>query len=139
MALCGTSGSHTEKTLEFTDFYHKASEILGMGSYSVVKIFTEKSSGKEYAVKIVKKSFLKPDEVWSLDEESNILSRIHRNIVGFRESFAKPKLYYLVMELLTGGCLYQYVTSDNRSSDCEENVVRSTCATYSTDYGTATR
>jgi serine/threonine protein kinase len=92
-----------------TDFY-SIYEQLGEGSFSIVKEAVNRSTGERVALKIIKKSMLGTEEAGSLENEIMILSQIdHPNIVKCREVFEDPEHIYIVLDLLSGGELFQRI------------------------------
>lgn len=66
------------------------------GAYSVVYLGIDKSTGKEYAVKVVDK---KNTSSKSMLQEIDVMAKLsHPHVVNFKEIFDTPKGYYVVME-----------------------------------------
>jgi len=106
-----------------TDFY-ELKENLGKGKYGLVKRGIHKSTGKEYAVKIVKKKELSLKDLELLKREIEVLKVCqHPNIIRFYDVFENYDYIYIVMELLKGGDFFYYlhernfVISENRARD----------------------
>lgn len=107
------------KKEEVTKFYD-IKEKLGTGSFAVVKRCIRKSDGKEFAVKIIKKAKLNPDELAVVHDEVEIMHIInHPNIVTLYEMFESPKKIYMIMELLTGGELFDRIVAKGSYSEKE--------------------
>jgi len=88
---------------EITKYYEIGGK-LGTGSFAVVKQATRKSDGKQFAIKIIKKSKLNPDELAVVHDEVEIMHKVdHPNCVKLYEMFETSKKLYMVLELLTGG------------------------------------
>eukprot|EP01112_Ceratiomyxa_fruticulosa_P018797 TRINITY_DN6065_c0_g1_i1.p1 TRINITY_DN6065_c0_g1~~TRINITY_DN6065_c0_g1_i1.p1 ORF type:complete len:340 (+),score=76.27 TRINITY_DN6065_c0_g1_i1:179-1198(+) len=87
-------------------------EDLGKGSFSVVKHGRHRETGSDYAVKIMEKSKVL-DKLDVVQVEVEVLSRMadspHPHIIGLKEIFETDKHYYLVMELITGGELFDSI------------------------------
>ncbi|XP_022914880.1 calcium/calmodulin-dependent protein kinase type 1 [Onthophagus taurus] len=85
-------------------------ELLGTGAFSVVRLAESKEKpGMLYAVKIIDKKALKGKED-SLENEIKVLRRLtHTNIVQLLETFEDKYKVYLVMELVTGGELFDRI------------------------------
>jgi len=85
--------------------------LLGSGTFSDVKLGIEKSTGKEWAVKIIsKKGDVKERRLEIIATEINILEAVHhKNIVNLKEYFETDSTYYLVMEKITGGELFDKI------------------------------
>ena len=87
-------------------------EKIGHGGYAEVFRCVEKTSRKEYAMKII-------DETKFCLKELNIISSLHHPfIVQFQDSFSKNGQVYLIMEYVKGGELYDLV-SEKRMSEKE--------------------
>ncbi|GFT18293.1 ribosomal protein S6 kinase alpha-3 [Trichonephila clavipes] len=104
-----------------TSFYkeYKLSDVLGFGSYSVVRKCFHIASGKAFAVKILKTG------VHDCSEEIEILSRHgkHPNIVTLYEAFQDDEYIYLVMELLQGGELLDRIQKYESFSEREASAI----------------
>ncbi|XP_034940143.1 calcium/calmodulin-dependent protein kinase type 1-like isoform X2 [Chelonus insularis] len=85
-------------------------ELLGTGAFSEVRLAESKEKpGQMYAVKIIDKKALKGKED-SLENEIRVLRRLtHPNIVQLLETFEDKHKVYLVMELVTGGELFDRI------------------------------
>ncbi|XP_075632652.1 calcium/calmodulin-dependent protein kinase type IV isoform X2 [Balearica regulorum gibbericeps] len=96
-------GSHRETALE--DFYVVGPE-LGRGATSVVYSCEEKGTGTPYAAKILKKTIDKK----IVRTEIGVLLRLsHPNIIKLKEIFETPSEIALVLELVTGGELFDRI------------------------------
>uniref|UniRef100_A0A803V6E2 Protein kinase domain-containing protein n=1 Tax=Ficedula albicollis TaxID=59894 RepID=A0A803V6E2_FICAL len=96
-------GSHREAALE--DFYVVGPE-LGRGATSVVFSCQEKGTGAPYAAKILKKTIDKK----IVRTEIGVLLRLsHPNIIKLKEIFETPSEIALVLELVTGGELFDRI------------------------------
>ena len=94
------------KIEEFFEFKEK----IGAGHFGVVKKCIEKSSGKEYAVKIMNKNKIKDRDLNFLIQERNYMCLIkHPNIVSLVRDFEDEKCIYFVMEYFKGGDLSKYL------------------------------
>ncbi|KAF7267525.1 calcium/calmodulin-dependent protein kinase type 1-like [Rhynchophorus ferrugineus] len=85
-------------------------DVLGTGAFSTVRIAESKTRpGEMYAVKIIDKKALKGKED-SLENEIKVLRRLkHPNIVQLLETFEDKTKVFLVMELVTGGELFDRI------------------------------
>ncbi|XP_059185107.1 calcium/calmodulin-dependent protein kinase type 1D-like [Centropristis striata] len=67
----------------------------------------EKQTGKLYALKCLKKKYLTHS---NLENEINVLRRIqHENVVGLEDFYESRTHYYLVMQLVSGGELFDRI------------------------------
>lgn len=85
-------------------------ELLGTGAFSEVRLAERKDvPGEMYAVKIIDKKALKGKED-SLENEIKVLRRLtHPNIVQLLETYEDKQKVYLIMELVTGGELFDRI------------------------------
>jgi len=85
--------------------------LLGEGSYGQVTKATQKDSGKIVAVKAIDTS--KVADIDKFKAEVEIQKQLdHPNIVKLFETFQDAKRYYLVMELCTGGELFDRIVEE---------------------------
>ncbi|XP_017853715.1 calcium/calmodulin-dependent protein kinase type 1 isoform X3 [Drosophila busckii] len=84
--------------------------LLGTGAFSEVRLAESKETpGEHFAVKIIDKKALKGKEE-SLENEIRVLRRLtHPNIVQLLETYEDKAKVYLVMELVTGGELFDRI------------------------------
>ncbi|XP_037337097.2 calcium/calmodulin-dependent protein kinase IGb isoform X1 [Pungitius pungitius] len=80
---------------------------LGSGAFSEVYMVKEKKTGKLFAMKCVKK---KQKRDLNLENEINVLRRIkHDNVVGMEDLYESQTHYYLIMQLVAGGELFDRI------------------------------
>ncbi|KAI9343946.1 kinase-like domain-containing protein [Obelidium mucronatum] len=94
---------------------------LGEGSYAVVKEAVIET-GERFAAKVISKRLMAGKED-SILNEIDILKRVskgHRNIVTLHDYFETPNNLYLVMDLCTGGELFDRIVE--RGSFYEEDA-----------------
>ncbi|NXY20815.1 KCC1G kinase, partial [Atrichornis clamosus] len=83
-------------------------EALGSGAFSEVFLVKQKSTGKLFALKCIKKSPLTRDS--SLENEIAVLKKIkHENIVTLEDIYESTTHFYLVMQLVSGGELFDRI------------------------------
>ncbi|MBN3273796.1 KS6A2 kinase, partial [Polyodon spathula] len=104
--------------INFRDGY-EIKEDVGIGAYSVCKRCVHKSTGVEYAVKIIDRSKRDPSE------EIEILLRYgqHPNIITLKDVYDDGKYVYLVMELMRGGELLDRILRHKCFSEREASAV----------------
>ncbi|XP_060080975.1 calcium/calmodulin-dependent protein kinase type 1-like [Ylistrum balloti] len=84
-------------------------EVLGTGAFSEVSLAQDTWESKLVAIKNIDKRFLR-DKESSLENEVDVLRRLkHPNIVQLLEVFEEKTNVYLVMELVTGGELFDRI------------------------------
>ncbi|XP_019959799.2 calcium/calmodulin-dependent protein kinase IGb [Paralichthys olivaceus] len=82
-------------------------EELGSGAFSEVYMVKEKKTGKMFAMKCVKK---KQKTDLNLENEIAVLRRIkHDNVVGMEDFYESRTHYYLIMQLVSGGELFDRI------------------------------
>lgn len=80
---------------------------LGSGAFSEVYMVREKKTGNLYALKCLKKKHLAHS---NLENEISVLRRIkHENVVGLEDFYETRTHYYLVMQLVSGGELFDRI------------------------------
>lgn len=105
-------------------------EKLGMGSFATVKRCIKKSDKTEFAVKIIKKAKLSQEELDVVQDEVTIMKSIdHPNCVKLFDMFETPKKVYMVLELLTGGELFDRIVQKGSYSEKETAVLMTTIIT----------
>lgn len=94
---------------KFSDFYLFI-KYLGSGSFGKVVHAIDRSTGSEVAVKVIDKHTVKQGKISELRKEAEILSSLdHKNIVKFIHLKETSKRIFLVMELVRGGDLQEYL------------------------------
>ncbi|XP_018409848.1 PREDICTED: serine/threonine-protein kinase DCLK1 isoform X2 [Nanorana parkeri] len=100
---------------------YKVGRTIGDGNFAIVKECVERSTGREYALKIINKSKCRGKE-HMIQNEVSILRRVkHPNIVLLIEEMDMPNELYLVMELVKGGDLFDAITSTNKYTERDAN------------------
>ncbi|XP_039986560.1 serine/threonine-protein kinase DCLK1-like isoform X2 [Xiphias gladius] len=96
---------------------YKVGRALGDGNFAVVRECVERSTGREYALKIISKDKCRGKE-HMIQSEVSILRRVkHPNIVLLIEEMDTHSGLYLVMELVKGGDLFDAITSSNKYTE----------------------
>ncbi|XP_040902605.1 serine/threonine-protein kinase DCLK1b isoform X4 [Toxotes jaculatrix] len=96
---------------------YKVGRTLGDGNFAVVRECVEKSTGREYALKIISKDKCRGKE-HMIQNEVSILRRVkHPNIVLLIEEMDTLSDLYLVIELVKGGDLFDAITSSNKYTE----------------------
>eukprot|EP01017_Pseudomicrothorax_dubius_P017025 TRINITY_DN1931_c0_g1_i2.p2 TRINITY_DN1931_c0_g1~~TRINITY_DN1931_c0_g1_i2.p2 ORF type:complete len:142 (+),score=52.04 TRINITY_DN1931_c0_g1_i2:92-517(+) len=99
---------------------YKFDKIIGEGSFAVVRKAFKKATNKEVAVKIIDKSTLESDDQLALQTEVEILSQIdHPNIVKLFEVYDERSKFYMLMELMEGGELFDRIVEKDHYSEKE--------------------
>uniref|UniRef100_A0A8D2NED5 Serine/threonine-protein kinase DCLK2 n=1 Tax=Zonotrichia albicollis TaxID=44394 RepID=A0A8D2NED5_ZONAL len=96
---------------------YKVGKVIGDGNFAVVKECVERSTGKEFALKIIDKAKCCGKE-HLIENEVSILRRVkHPNIIMLVEEMDTPSELYLVMELVKGGDLFDAITSSTKYTE----------------------
>ncbi|RHZ54058.1 hypothetical protein Glove_431g23 [Diversispora epigaea] len=91
---------------ELEKSYEISKEVLGVGSFAVVKECTNKKTGENYAIKIISKRVIKGKEQM-LTTELEILKKIkHPNLISLRDLYESKNGVYIVTDLAKGGELF---------------------------------
>ncbi|XP_058841117.1 calcium/calmodulin-dependent protein kinase type II delta chain isoform X2 [Acipenser ruthenus] len=114
----------------FTDEYQLYEE-LGKGAFSVVRRCVKKSTGQEYAAKIINTKKLSARDHQKLDREARICRLLkHPNIVRLHDSISEEGFHYLLFDLVTGGELFEDIVareyySEADASQCINQILES--------------
>lgn len=109
-------GKKDGKVVSVEDKYD-LKDILGTGAFSQVRLAECKESGNMHAIKIIDKKALKGKED-SLENEIRVLKRLnHNNVVKLTEAYESRAYVYLVMELVTGGELFDRIVEKGSYSE----------------------
>jgi serine/threonine protein kinase len=107
---------------------YEIGQIIGKGGFSEVKLATEKKTGKNWAAKIIsKKAANKSGEaiegIWN---EIFILKSVeHKNIVELHEVYEDNQNYYIILENISGGELFDRIIALTTYSEKDaSNVIR---------------
>lgn len=93
---------------------------LGRGNYGLVKLAVNRDTGESFAVKIVKKEVLEDSATASVDikREIAIMKALdHNNIVSLNDVLYSPKRVFMVMELVSGGELFESIVKNGRQDE----------------------
>jgi len=121
------------KTAQINKNYDVEKSSLGSGNFAVVKKCTAKLSndstkvqkGEVYAVKIIDKS--KVEDMGDIEREIEIMGMVsHPNVIKLFEIYDEPKKMNLVMELVTGGELFDRIVSLGQYTEQDAAVVMQT-------------
>ena len=97
---------------------YKFEKLIGGGHFGTVRLAHRLSDPKiKYAIKSVLRSKIKQD-VKSLEEELEILCQVdHPNIIKFHESYCDYRYLHIVMELATGGELFEKIVESQKFTE----------------------
>ncbi|XP_009566917.1 serine/threonine-protein kinase DCLK2 isoform X2 [Cuculus canorus] len=112
----GVNGNKSSGSSTILEKY-KVGKVIGDGNFAVVKECVERSTGKEFALKIIDKAKCCGKE-HLIENEVSILRRVkHPNIIMLIEEMDTPTELYLVMELVKGGDLFDAITSSTKYTE----------------------
>ncbi|XP_056136040.1 serine/threonine-protein kinase DCLK2 isoform X2 [Lampris incognitus] len=129
----GSSSNHQEQTevvngnrclpaSTILDKY-KVGKVIGDGNFAVVKECVERSTGKEYALKIIDKAKCSGKE-HLIENEVAVLRKVkHPNIIMLIEEVDTSSELYLVMELVKGGDLFDAITSSAKYTERDASAM----------------
>ncbi|XP_075469850.1 serine/threonine-protein kinase DCLK2 isoform X2 [Ascaphus truei] len=102
---------------------YKVGKVIGDGNFAVVKECVERSTGKEFALKIIDKAKCCGKE-HLIDNEVSILRQVkHPNIIMLIEEMDTSAELYLVMELVKGGDLFDAITSSTKYTERDASAM----------------
>lgn len=105
------------------DKYELGKEI-GAGNFSIVREGFNKKTRQPVAIKIVDKANVDVRRESLVREVAIMKGLNHPNIVKFHDVFESPRRVYLVMEMLTGGELFDRIVNQYPSGYSERDASR---------------
>ncbi|KAH0572066.1 Kinase, NEK [Spironucleus salmonicida] len=104
---------------------YKEIKTLGKGSFGRAALVQELSTKKQFVMKIIQISAMKPQEREEALQESKILEKLaHPYITGYKESFTDQRFLYIVMEFANGGDLHDTIRGQKtRGQLFDEQVI----------------
>eukprot|EP01062_Namystynia_karyoxenos_P080975 TRINITY_DN881_c0_g1_i1.p1 TRINITY_DN881_c0_g1~~TRINITY_DN881_c0_g1_i1.p1 ORF type:complete len:498 (+),score=232.59 TRINITY_DN881_c0_g1_i1:80-1495(+) len=95
---------------------YQLGETLGEGNYGKVKLAKHVETGQRFAVKIVQKSRLREEGLEEQMKREITVQKmlVHRNVVRLFEVMQTDNNIYLVLELITGGELFDRIIQKKR-------------------------
>ncbi|KAM3609658.1 uncharacterized protein V6R79_018227 [Siganus canaliculatus] len=118
-----TPGMAEFKQQNVEEFY-EIGEPLGSGQFAIVKRCKERSTGTEYAAKFIKKRQSRASRRGvrreEIEREVDILQQIqHPNIVSLHDVFENRTDVVLILELVSGGELFDFLAQKESLSEEE--------------------
>ncbi|KAE8300319.1 Serine/threonine-protein kinase DCLK2 [Larimichthys crocea] len=102
---------------------YKVGKVIGDGNFAVVKECVERSTGKEFALKIIDKAKCSGKE-HLIENEVAVLRKVkHPNIIMLIEEVDTSSELYLVMELVKGGDLFDAITSSAKYTERDATIM----------------
>ncbi|XP_072831851.1 serine/threonine-protein kinase DCLK2 isoform X2 [Vicugna pacos] len=112
----GVNGNRCSESSTLLEKY-KIGKVIGDGNFAVVKECMDRSTGKEFALKIIDKAKCCGKE-HLIENEVSILRRVkHPNIIMLVEEMETASELFLVMELVKGGDLFDAITSSTKYTE----------------------
>eukprot|EP00742_Colponemidia_sp_Colp-10_P003631 GILJ01003865.1.p1 GENE.GILJ01003865.1~~GILJ01003865.1.p1 ORF type:complete len:294 (-),score=20.66 GILJ01003865.1:249-1130(-) len=106
---------------EFSEKY-KVGRTLGRGTFSVVKLVTDKHSHQDYAAKVINKEMVTKKS--RLQDEITILGLLrHPHIIRLHELFEDPDELYMILDLVRGGELFDRIVKKKFYPEIEAKQV----------------
>jgi serine/threonine protein kinase len=107
-----------KRTLKFLDLY-ELKRKLRKGSYATVWECIHKETGEEYAVKIIARKELDPKEDETILNEVSMMLSLTGNkyVVQLYDFIEEKDAFYLVMENMTGGDVFDRIISMKRYTE----------------------
>ncbi|XP_051990611.1 death-associated protein kinase 3-like [Xyrauchen texanus] len=99
---------------EDVELFYEMGEELGSGQFAIVRKCKEKTTGTEFAAKLIKKRRLSSSRRGvsreEIEREVNILREIqHSNIITLHDIFENKTDVILILELVSGGELFDFL------------------------------
>uniref|UniRef100_A0A8C7FXD7 Serine/threonine-protein kinase DCLK2 n=1 Tax=Oncorhynchus kisutch TaxID=8019 RepID=A0A8C7FXD7_ONCKI len=119
---CIVNGNRSVSSSIISDKY-KVGKIIGDGNFAVVKDCVERSTGQEFALKIIDKARCCGKE-HLIENEVAVLRRVrHPSIIQLIEVDDTPTELYLVMELVKGGDLFDAITCSTKYTERDASAM----------------
>ncbi|XP_064882066.1 serine/threonine-protein kinase DCLK2-like [Oncorhynchus nerka] len=116
------NGNRSVSSSIISDKY-KVGKIIGDGNFAVVKDCVERSTGQEFALKIIDKARCCGKE-HLIENEVAVLKRVrHPSIIQLIEVDDTPTELYLVMELVKGGDLFDAITCSTKYTERDASAM----------------
>ena len=108
------------------DLSYRISNVIGSGSFSTVKLVTNRITNKQFACKIVPRALIRRYDMEKMffDSVRTLKSLKHKHIAQFVDFFADEENNYLVFEYCSEGSLLRKINSEGmlRESDSRKII-----------------
>lgn len=102
---------------------YNVGKIIGDGNFAVVRICKDKNSSKEYALKVIDKAKCKGKEHY-VEAEVRVMRKLcHPRIVSLVEEQDSPEWLFLIMELVSGGDLFDSIAAACKFSEPQARLL----------------
>lgn len=99
---------------------YKIEGTIGRGSFATVKRAKNRATGDRVAVKVLSKRKMSDEEKEAMQTEIEILKQLdHPNIVKLLDVYEDERHWCLVMELMTGGELFDMILEKEQFDENE--------------------
>ncbi|XP_076660099.1 uncharacterized protein LOC143363383 isoform X2 [Halictus rubicundus] len=103
--------------------HYTVGHVIGDGNFAVVRHCIHKSSGAEYAMKIVDKYKCQGKETMLASEVTILRQVCHPNVISLIAEQETADQLFLVMELVKGGDLFDALAAVTKFSEAEASVM----------------
>lgn len=106
---------------------YEMGEVIGTGQFAKVRRVFDRKTRKQFACKVIEKAKANPatSRNNAFMDEVEILTKVsHENIVSIEEIFETNKFLYLILELVTGGELFDLVVNGALKEERARNIIR---------------
>ncbi|XP_052278022.1 death-associated protein kinase 1-like isoform X2 [Dreissena polymorpha] len=108
---------------ESVDIKYEIGDEIGKGQFATVRRCRERANGYEFAAKFIRKrrgGGRRGAKMDDIEKEVEVLSETsHRNIINLYEVYETNREVILILELVDGGELFEYLSSKDRLSEEE--------------------
>ena len=111
-----------ETRRDIRDYYEITKNQLGKGSYGIVQLGYLKGTSIQRAIKIIDKSKVSNVKRFKLEVEIMMLLD-HPNILKLYDYFEDKKRIFLVLELCSGGELFDRIIANKYYNDEEARII----------------
>mgnify|MGYP001052980089 CR=1 FL=1 len=110
------------------EFSDNDDEVIGIGQASTrVYRATKRDTTEEFAIKVIHRKALSDDKVVEVKREMEIMRSLkaipHENLVMFHEAFEDAKNFYIVMEIMDGGELFDQIAKRGSFTERDACIV----------------
>ncbi|XP_034455460.1 serine/threonine-protein kinase DCLK3 [Hippoglossus hippoglossus] len=113
----------SDVTLSDIERCYEIGRVVGDGNFAVVRECRHRDTGQPLAIKIIERSKLIGREHMMQNELSLLGSLCHRRIVRLFANHHTHSHSYLVMELVTGGDLFEAISERGKFSEAEAGLM----------------
>ena len=116
-----------KKVKKFFEHYTIESD-LAKGSFGAVKIGKNLKTDISCAIKVIRKASLKEDKLFqqlNRNEFATLEETVHPHITRVFELMEDDRCYYIIMELVSGGNLFDMIKNRRKFSEADAaNIIK---------------